>query len=366
MNKRDYYEILGVSKSASKDEIKSSFKKLAKKYHPDVSKEENAEAKFKEAQEAYAVLSDDQKRRQYDQYGHSAFSGAGGSNAQGFDFGDFDFSDIFGDIFGGAFSGGSRRNSNRPRKGRDTLMRVNITFEEAVFGTKKTIKVNTKDNCSSCDSLGGHGSSTCPTCSGSGYVAQEQRTMFGTFRQKGVCPTCAGSGKTFKETCKSCSGEGRVNKTKDISVEIPAGVNEGHQLRVAAKGEAGLNGGPNGDIYLEFVINKHPIFDRKGNDLYLLMPITITDAVLGAKIYVPTLESKVKLTIPSGSKSGDKHRIKSKGVSDVQGGKKGDLYIVLDIVVPKDLTKEQKKLFTSLSKTNLDKSEEFEKVSKYL
>ena len=368
MDKRDYYEILGVSKSASKDEIKSAFKKAAKKYHPDVSKEENAEAKFKEAQEAYAVLSDDQKRQQYDQYGHSAFSNGSGAGAGGFDFGDFDFSDIFGDIFGSGFGfgGSNRRTSNRPRKGRDTLLRVNISFEEAVFGTKKTININTTDNCEDCHGHGGHGESTCSTCHGSGYVTQEQRTMFGTFRQQGVCPSCSGAGKTYKETCKTCHGEGRVKKNKDIEVNIPAGVDEGHQLRVAGKGEAGINGGPNGDIYFEFVIDKHQIFKREQTDIYLKYPITITDAVLGTKVDVPTLTSKVKLTIPAGSKSGDKHRLKGKGIEDVQGGRKGDMYVILDIITPKSLTKEQKKLFTSLSKTKLDDDPSFKKINKYL
>ena len=366
MSKRDYYEILGVSKSASKDEIKSAFKKAAKKYHPDVSKEENAEAKFKEAQEAYAVLSDDQKRSQYDQFGHNAFSG-GGAGGQGFDFGDFDFSDIFGDIFGGGFGfGGGRRNSNRPMKGRDSIIRINITFEEAVFGTKKTININTTDNCDECDGAGGHDRQTCPTCGGSGYVRQQQRTMFGTFTQQGVCPTCSGKGSTYKDTCKKCKGSGAVKKNKDIEINIPAGVDVGHQLRVAGKGEAGVNGGPPGDIYVEFIIDKHPIFKREYNDIILKLPITITDAVLGAKVNVPTLTSKVKLSIPAGSKSGDKHRLKGKGIEDVQTGRKGDMYVILDIITPKELSKEQKKIFSSLSKTKLDDDEAFKKINKYL
>ena len=324
MNKRDYYEVLGVDKNASESEIKSAFRKLAKQYHPDVSKEPDAAEKFKEAQEAYAVLSDADKRRQYDQYGHAAFNQAGGG-AGGYDFSGFDFSDIFGDIFGSGFGFGGGRNSNRPRKGTDSLMRMNLTFEEAIFGCKKTINVNVSEECSECNGKGGHNEKTCPTCHGSGEQVIEQRTMFGTFASRTTCSTCNGKGKIYDKKCSKCYGTGKVNKNKDIELKVPAGVDTGNRLRLAGKGEAGINGGPNGDIYVEFSVKSHPLFERDENDIYLTLPITITDAVLGAKKDVPTLYGNIKLTIPAGSASGDKHRIKGRGVEDVQTGRNGDM-----------------------------------------
>ncbi len=366
MNKKDYYEVLGVDKSASDSEIKSAFRKLAKKYHPDVCKEPDAEEKFKEAQEAYAVLSDENKRRQYDQYGHAAFDQMGGG-AGGYDFSGFDFSDIFGDIFGSGFGfGGGGRNSNRPRKGADTLMRMNLTFEEAVFGCKKEINVNVSEECSECNGKGGHNEKTCPDCHGTGEQTIEQRTMFGTFASRTTCRTCSGKGKTYESKCSKCYGTGKVNRNKDIELKVPAGVDTGNRLRLAGKGEAGVNGGPNGDVYVEFSVKSHPLFERDGNDIYLELPITITDAVLGVKKEVPTLYGNIKLTIPAGSSSGDKHRIKGKGVEDVETGRKGDMYVILDIHIPKKISKEQKKLFEQLNKTTLDDSDKFKKIEKYL
>ncbi len=368
MNKRDYYEVLGVSKNATTSEIKSAFRKLAKLYHPDVSKEPNAAEKFKEAQEAYAVLSDEEKRRQYDQFGHSAFSGNGGF--QGFDFSDFDFSDVFEDLFGGGFgsffSGGRTGSSNRPRQGRDSLMEMRLTFEEAVFGTKKTIKLNVSENCDDCKGRGGHGETTCSVCHGSGQVTAEQRTMFGTFMTRTTCSECGGKGKSYDKKCNTCHGSGKKVTTQTIEVKIPAGVDTGNQLRIPGKGEAGANGGPNGDVYLEFVVDKHPIFERNGNDIYLELPIVITDAVLGAKIDIPTLTGKVKLSIPAGSKTNDKHRLKGRGIQDVNYLSKGDMYVILKVIVPKKLTKEQKKLFEQLRKTKLDDNDEFKKIKEYL
>ena len=366
MNKRDYYEVLGVDKNASDAEIKSAFRKLAKKYHPDVSKEADAAEKFKEAQEAYAVLSDEGKRRQYDQYGHAAFDQMGGGGAGGFDFSGFDFSDIFGDIFGSGFGFGGGRNSNRPRKGADSLMRMNLTFEEAVFGCKKTINVNVSEECSECHGKGGHNEKTCPDCHGSGQQTIEQRTMFGTFASRTTCSTCNGKGKTYETRCSSCRGTGKVNKNKDIELKVPAGVDTGNRLRLAGKGETGINGGPNGDIYVEFSVKSHPLFERDENDIYLTLPITITEAVLGTKKEVPTLYGNIKLTIPAGSSSGDKHRVKGKGVEDVQTGRNGDMYVIIDVHIPKKISKEQKKLFEQLSKTTLDDSDKFRKVEKYL
>lgn len=365
MNKRDYYEILGVDKNASEADIKSAFRRLAKKYHPDVSKEPDAAEKFKEAQEAYAVLSDADKRRQYDQYGHAAFDQMGGG-AGGFDFSGFDFSDIFGDLFGSGFGFGGGRNSNRPRKGADSLIRMNLTFDEAVFGCKKTINVNVSEECNDCHGKGGHNEKTCPDCHGTGTQTIEQRTMFGTFASRTTCTTCNGKGKTYETRCSSCRGTGKVNKNKDIELKVPAGVDTGNRLRLSGKGEAGINGGPNGDIYVEFSVKAHPLFERDDNDIYLTLPITITEAVLGTKKDVPTLYGNIKLTIPAGSSSGEKHRIKGKGVEDVQTGRHGDMYVILDIHIPKKISKEQKKLFEQLSKTNLNDSDKFKKVEKYL
>lgn len=368
MEKRDYYEVLGVSKNASQTEIKSAFRKLAKKYHPDVSKEENAAEKFKEVQEAYAVLSDENKRRQYDQFGHAAFSGNGGAGgAGGFDFSDFDFSDIFGDLFGSGFGfGSSRQNGNRASRGRDSVMDVHLTFEEAVFGTKKKIKVDTTEDCDVCHGKGGLGEKTCSRCHGSRYVTEEQRTMFGSFMSRTSCPSCHGKGVSYDKECKHCHGSGRVRVNKTLEVKIPAGVDSGHQLRLAGKGEAGRNGGPNGDLYLEFTVEDHPLYTRNENDIYLRVPITITEAVLGCKKEIPTLYGNVTLTIPAGSNPNDKHRLRGKGIKDVSGRGTGDMYVVLNVVIPKKLSKEQKKLFESLSKTKLEDSEEFKRFKKYL
>ncbi len=367
MNKRDYYEVLGVDKNASEADIKSAFRRLAKKYHPDVSKEPDAAEKFKEAQEAYAVLSDADKRRQYDQYGHAAFDQMGGG-AGGFDFSGFDFSDIFGDLFGSSFGfgGGRGSSSSRPRKGADSLLRMNLTFEEAVFGCKKTINVNVSEECSECHGKGGHNEKICPDCHGTGQQTIEQRTMFGTFASRTTCSTCGGKGKTYETKCSVCRGTGKVNKNKDIELKVPAGVDTGNRLRLAGKGEAGMNGGSNGDIYVEFSVKEHPLFERDENDIYVTLPITITEAVLGTKKEVPTLYGHIKLTIPAGSSTNDKHRIKGKGVEDVQTGRKGDMYVIIDVHIPKKLSKEQKKLFEQLHKTELDDSDKFRKIEKYL
>ena len=251
MEKRDYYEVLGVSKTATDSEIKSAFRRLAKKYHPDVCKEPDAAEKFKEAQEAYAVLSDASKRQQYDQYGHAAFQGGPGGTG-GFDFSGFDFSDIFSDLFGGGFGFGGGSSSSRARKGSDSLIRMNLTFEEAVFGTKKTVNLDVVEDCKECSGKGGHGEKTCPTCHGSGQVTTEQRTLFGAFMTKSTCPTCKGQGRSYETTCSTCRGTGKQKKNTDLEVTIPAGVDNGNQLRLAGKGNAGVNGGPNGDVYIEF------------------------------------------------------------------------------------------------------------------
>lgn len=285
MNKKDYYEILGVPKTASQDEIKSAFRKLAKKYHPDVSKEENAAEKFKECQEAYAVLSDENKRKQYDQFGHAAFTnGQGGfSGFDGFDFGSMD--DIFGDIFRnfGFGSSSSSRNRSRGQDGSDLLYRMTLSFEEAVNGAKKDIKIEVEDECPECHGQGGFNSHTCSECKGSGTVTRQQSTIFGSFLSKTTCPHCKGTGTSFERVCTECRGRGTVKQNKTLTVTIPKGVDNGNRLRLTGKGEAGVNGGLPGDLYIEFTIKEDDFYQRDGNDIYIVLPLTITEAVLGCK-----------------------------------------------------------------------------------
>ena len=350
---RNYYDVLGVSKTADEKEIKSAFRKLAKQYHPDVNKEAGAEEKFKEIGEAYAVLSDPEKRRQYDQFGHEAFTqgaaqGGFGGGFGGFSADDIDLSSIFEDLFGGSmfggssFGGGRSNRRNRPTKGRDSLVNVTLTFEEAVFGCKKTINLDLDSECSKCDGKGGSGEETCSTCGGRGRVVTQQRTMFGVFQSESTCPDCNGKGKTYKNTCKECGGNGHVIKNKEIEITVPEGVDTGHQLRITGKGAAGYNGGPNGDIYIEFKVKDHPLFERKENDIYVDVPLTITEAVLGCKKEVPTLTGVVVIDIDAGSQSGDQLRLRGKGVKDPTRNKKGDMYVVLDVVIPNKLDRKQK------------------------
>lgn len=354
MDKKDYYEILGVSKDASEDEIKSAYRKLAKKYHPDISKEPDAEKKFKEVSQAYEVLGDENKRRQYDQFGSAAFEngGAGGAGGfGGFDASGFDFGDIFDNIFGGGFEGfGRGRSRNAARAGEDRLLRIRLTFEEAVFGCDKDIKLEVNDPCDECNGKGGTGESTCPECHGSGTTTQEQRTLFGTFMSRSTCSHCNGTGKIYKDKCSNCHGTGRIIQNKTITVSIPKGVDNGTRLRISGKGGAGINGGPNGDLYLEFVVEKHEFYERDGDDIYLKVPINVTEAILGTKKEIPTLYGNVKLSIPEGTNTGDKQRIKGKGIN------KGDMYVIMDVRIPKKIDRSQKKLFEELEDTDLDDS----------
>ena len=370
MNKRDYYEVLGVSKTATDAEIKSAFRKLAKKYHPDVSKEENAAEKFKEVQEAYAVLSDPEKRKKYDQFGHSAFqnNGGGAGGFQGFDGFDFgDMGDIFDDILGGfGFSSNSRRSANGPRKGNDVLYRMTISFDEAVHGCEKDIDLDTVDNCPNCHGEGGFNSKTCPECRGSGTISSEQRTMFGSFLSKTTCPECHGTGNIFEKKCPDCNGKGKIRKNKTITVTVPAGIDNGNRLRLTGKGEAGENGGRNGDLYLEFTVKDHDFYKRNEDDIYIDLPLTITEAVLGCIKEVPTIYGNVELTIPSGTQSLDKLRLRGKGIENVNTKRKGDMYAVVKVIMPEKLTKEQKSLFESLANTELDNSTVIKKYKKFL
>ena len=373
--KRDYYEVLGVSKNASDEEIKRAFRKLAKQYHPDVNKEPGAEEKFKEIGEAYAILSDPQKRASYDQFGHAAFDGSsGGPGFSGFDASDIDLSSIFEDLFGGSFGGfsnfgfggGSRRNSNRPMKGQDSLVKVKLDFNEAVFGCKKTIKLDLNEECSECHGKGGFDEETCSTCGGSGRVITQQQSLFGVIQTQTTCRDCGGLGKTYKKKCSVCNGNGQVRKNKEIEVNVPEGVDNEYQLRISGKGEAGKNGGPNGDIYIEFIVTPHEIYERDEEDIYLEVPLTITEAALGCKKDVPTIYGTVSVDFKEGMQTGNKLKLKGKGVKIPGSLRKGDMYLVVKVITPTKLDRSQKKLLKELSESNLENSEEFKKYKKFL
>ncbi len=368
MNKKDYYEVLGVQKNASEEEIKRAFRKLAKQYHPDVNKEADAEAKFKEIGEAYAILSDPEKRRQYDQFGHAAFEG-GSSGFQGFSADDIDLGSIFDEFFGSSFGfnfGGGSRRRNGPSKGRDRLVKMNLTFEEAVFGCKKSINIDLNETCSKCNGAGGFHEKTCSKCNGRGTIIMEQKSMFGIFQTQTTCNECGGSGKTFEETCNLCRGTGYTKENKEILVTVPEGVDTGYQLRISGKGEAGSNGGPNGDIYIEFNVKKHDFFEREEEDIYLEVPLTLAEAALGSKKEIPTLENNVVLDIKPGASTGDKLRLKGKGIKIPNTLRKGDLYVILNVVTPTKLNRKQKKLLEELAETGLDEEPIFKNFKKYL
>lgn len=378
MNKKDYYEVLGVEKTATAAEIKSAFRRLAKKYHPDVNKEPGAEEKFKEIGEAYAVLSDEQKRRQYDEFGHAAFDGSSGFSG-GFDPGDIDLNDILRSVFGGGmggfssgfgdfsdFFGGGRSTGSRARKGRDTLVRLDLSFEEAAFGLDKEIELTLNDTCEECEGKGGKGEKTCSTCNGSGYVVTETRSLFGMVQSRSSCSTCNGTGKTYEKICSSCKGTGQVKKKKTISVHIPEGVDTGHQLRISGKGEAGTNGGANGDIYFEIHVSDSPLYVRDGEDLYVEVPITITDAIFGCKKEVPTIYGNVVMDIKAGCQSNTKYKLKGKGLKIPGSIRKGDEYVIVNVITPTKLSRDQKKLLESLSKTDLETDSIFKEYNKYL
>lgn len=375
MNKKDYYEVLGVSKTATDEEIKRAFRKLAKQYHPDINKEPGAEEKFKEIGEAYAVLSDANKRRQYDQFGHAAFqngsASGGGAGFQGFNMGDIDLEDILGDLFGGGFRGfsgfgGSSRTSSRPSKGEDIRVVLNLTFEEAAFGCEKDVKLNLTSECSRCKGKGGFNEKTCRTCGGAGKVLEQAQTIFGYMQTQKTCPDCKGRGKTYETICDECHGKGVVEKVKTLTVTIPEGVDEGYQLRLSGKGNAGLNGGPNGDVFIEFKIKEHPLFERDGADIYLEVPVTITDATLGCKKEIPTLYGNIILEIKAGTQNYTKLKIKGKGIKLPNSMSKGNMYAVVNIIIPTKLDRKQKALLQDLAQTDLEDSPEFKNFNKYM
>ena len=377
--KRDYYEVLGVSKTASEQEIKSAFRKKAKEFHPDLNKDDpNAAEKFKEAQEAYSVLSDESKRKMYDQYGHAGV-GNGGPGAGGFggysnfDGAGFDFGDIFDSIFGGSASGfggfsnfgsGSSRQNSRATRGSDILMRMNLTFDEAIYGCDKKFNLDVVEDCEECHGHGGFDREECKTCHGQGTITTQQNTILGSFMSRTTCPDCNGIGRTYKRKCSECNGKGKIKKNKKLTINISEGINTGDRQRVSGKGNPGTNGGENGDLYIEFVVSDHDYFVRENDDIYLEVPLTLTEAVIGCKKEIPTLYGNVKLNISAGTNSGDKQRIKGKGVNNSYRRHKGDMYVVFKVYTPKRLSREQKQLIQKLSETNME-TDEIKRFNKF-
>lgn len=351
-SKRDYYEVLGVSKDADDAAIKKAYRALAKKYHPDMNPgDAEAEKKFKEASEAYAVLSDAEKRRQYDQFGHAAFEGgAGGAGGfGGFDFNGADFGDIFGDIFGDLFGGGGRRGgraNNGPMKGANIRKSIRITFEEAVFGCKKELEVILKDPCTTCGGTGakpGTSPETCPKCGGKGQVVYTSQSFFGTVQNVQTCPNCGGSGKVIKEKCTSCSGTGYTSSKKKIEVTIPAGIDNGQSVRIREKGEPGTNGGPRGDLLVEVNVSRHPIFQRQDMHIFSTVPISFAQAALGGDVKIQTVDGAVIYNVKPGTKTDTKVRLKGKGVPSLRNSAvRGDHYVTLVIQTPEKLSAEAK------------------------
>ena len=355
MSKRDYYEVLGVSKTASKDEIKKAYRKLSKKYHPDINKEPDAADKFKEIKEAYEVLSDDQQRSRYDQFGHAdpnqGFGGGFGGDFGGSGFGGFE--DIFSTFFGGG--GGRRRDPNAPRQGADLQYTMSVSFEDAVFGKETTIEIPREENCGTCNGSGakpGTKAETCSHCQGSGQINVEQNTPFGRIVNRTTCRHCGGTGKFIPNKCGTCSGTGKVKKRKKISIKIPAGIDDGQQLRVSGQGEPGVNGGPSGDLYVVFHVKEHEFFERDGDDIYCEIPLTFVQAALGDEIMVPTLHGKVQLKIPAGTQSGTKFRLRGKGVPNVRGYGQGDQHIIVKVITPKKLSDKQKDLLREFAEAS--------------
>ena len=345
--KRDYYEVLGVDRNADAATIKKAYRQLAKKYHPDMNPgDKEAEQKFKEAAEAYSVLSDDNKRRQYDQFGHAAFE-QGGGGAGGFDFNGADMGDIFGDIFGDLFGGGSRRRANNgPMKGANLRASVRITFEEAVFGCEKELELSLKDECTNCHGTGakpGTSPETCPKCGGRGQVVMTQQSLFGMVQNVTTCPDCGGTGKIIKEKCTSCGGSGYTSSRKKIKVSIPAGIDNGQCVRIAGKGEPGTNGGPRGDLLVEVVVQRHPIFQRQDMNIYSTAPMSFAQATLGGDVRISTIDGDVMYNVKPGTQTDTRIRLKGKGVPSLRNKSvRGDHYVTLVVQVPTKLNNEAK------------------------
>ena len=357
--KRDYYEVLGVSRGASEDEIKRAYKKMARKYHPDLNPgDKTAEEKFKEVNEAYEVLSDADKKARYDQYGHAGVDpnfGAGGFGG-GFD-GSFDFGDlgdIFGSFFGGGFGGGRRTNPNAPQRGESIRMSIAISFEEAAFGCEKAVTVERYETCDTCHGNGcapGTSPEVCPDCHGTGTVQVRRQTPMGVFATSSPCPKCGGKGRIIHQPCKDCRGSGMVRKKKTIQASIPAGIDNGQTISIRGQGNAGKNGGPAGDLLITITVRPHELFRREGTSVLCEAPITFTQAVLGAELEIPTIDGKVKYTLPEGTQSGTTFRLKGKGIPSINGRGRGDQYVTVYIETPKNLNKEQKEALKKFAET---------------
>lgn len=376
-SKRDYYEVLGIGRDADDAAIKKAYRVLAKKYHPDMNPgDAEAEKKFKEASEAYAVLSDAEKRRQYDQFGHAAFEGGtgGAGGFGGFDFNGADFSDIFGDIFGDLFGGGGRRGgraNNGPMKGANIRKSIRITFEEAVFGCEKELDLVLKDPCKTCNGTGakpGTSPETCPKCGGKGQVVYTSQSFFGTVQNVQTCPNCGGSGKVIKEKCSDCAGTGYTSSRKKIQVSIPAGIDNGQSVRIREKGEPGVNGGPRGDLLVEVNVSRHPIFQRQDVHIFSTVPISYAQAALGGDVKVPTVDGDVIYTVKPGTKTDTKVRLKGKGVPSLRNSQvRGDHYVTLVIQTPEKLSAEAKEAlrkFDMLTGNSLNQNTSEEEKSK--
>jgi molecular chaperone DnaJ len=350
MAKRDYYEVLGIPKNASQEDMKSAFRKLARQYHPDVSQEPDAEERFKEVNEAYGVLSDDQKRAAYDRFGHAGVQGTGGMP-------DFtvDFSDLFEEFFGiGGFGRSAQRSRNMPRRGSDLQQRLDLSFEEAVFGIEKEIEFMRDEVCSTCNGSGAEPGTSpvrCATCNGTGEVRQVRQTILGSMVQVATCPACNGQGETISSPCRTCGGRGLERKTRRKIVSVPAGVDEGNQIRLAGEGQPGINGGPHGNLYLQIHVKPHKFFKRRENDILLDLDINIAQAALGADVTIPTVDGNEGLKIPAGTQPGKVLRLRNKGVPFVRGGGRGDQLVVINVAIPKTLTPEQRALFEQLAKS---------------
>ena len=374
--KRDYYEVLGVSKGASEDEIKKAYKKMARKYHPDLNPgDKSAEEKFKEVNEAYEVLSDADKRARYDQYGHAGVDpnfgagGFGGGFDGGFDFGDL--GDIFGSFFGGGFGGGRRTNPNAPQRGESIRMAVTISFEEAAFGCEKEVTVERYEACDTCHGSGcapGTSPEVCPDCHGTGTVQVRRQTPMGVFATSSPCPKCGGKGRIIHQPCKDCRGSGMVRKKKTIQASIPAGIDNGQTISIRGQGHAGKNGGPAGDLLITITVRPHELFRREGTSVLCEAPITFAQAVLGAELEIPTIDGKVKYELPEGTQSGTTFRLKGKGIPSINGRGRGDQYVTVYIETPRNLNKEQKealkKFAESVGDNNYEERRKFFKKFK--
>jgi molecular chaperone DnaJ len=356
-DKRDYYEVLGVAKTASDDEIKKAYRKLAKQYHPDMHPgDKECEEKFKEASEAYAVLSDKEKKEKYDKFGHAAFEQGGGGG--GFDFNDFDFSDIFGDLFGfggDVFGNRSGQRGNGSKVGASVRTSIRITFEEAVFGCEKELELNIKEDCPTCHGTGakaGTSPETCTKCNGRGAVIYTQQSIIGTIQNQRVCPDCKGSGKIIKEKCKDCYGTGFISNRKKIKVTVPPGIDDGQSIRIRGKGEPGINGGPRGDLLVEVNVSSHPIFQRQDRDIFSNAPMSFTTAALGGEVRISTIDGDVLYEVKPGTQTDTKIRLRGKGVPSLRNkDQRGDHYVTLVVQVPTKLSSEQKDLLKKLNDT---------------